>query len=66
MRVLLQTLFFFFLVTQICFAQWVQVGLNDKSIKDIAVQNSNIFAVTSDSGRMYRSLNDGASWTIDL
>ena len=61
---LLQTLFFFLLVTQISFAQWVQVGLNDKSIKDIAVQNSNIFAVTSDSGKLYRSIDNGANWMM--
>jgi hypothetical protein len=61
---LIQTLFFFLLVTQICFTQWVQVGLDDYSIKDIAVQNSNIFAVTSDSGKVYRSLDSGANWTI--
>ncbi|MCW9098424.1 MAG: hypothetical protein OQJ93_13650, partial [Ignavibacteriaceae bacterium] len=52
---LIQTLFFFLLVTQICFAQWVQVGLGDKAIKDIAARNSNIFAITSDSGSVYRS-----------
>jgi len=64
MRSIIQTLFFFLLVTHICFAQWVQVGLDDESIKDIAVQNSNIFAVTSDSGKVYRSANSGASWTV--
>ena len=47
-KMLLQTLFFFLLVTQICFAQWVQVGLSGESIKGIAVQNSTIFAVTHD------------------
>ena len=64
MRTLLQTLFFFLLTTQICFGQWVQVGLNDKSIKDIAVQNSNIFVVTSDSGKVYRSIDSGTNWTM--
>ncbi len=63
MKTLIQTLFFFLLVTQISFAQWTQVGLNNQSIKDIAVQNSNIFAVTSDSS-VYRSLNNGNNWTI--
>ena len=63
MKKLLQTLFFCLLLTQICFAQWVQLGLADKSIKDIAVQNSNIFAVTSDNGFLYRSIDDGATWT---
>ena len=64
MKFLLQTLFFFLLVTMFCFGQWVQVGLNNESIKDIAVQNSNIFAVTADSGKLYRSNDNGASWTM--
>ena len=64
MRVLIQTLFFFLLVAQICLAQWVQVGLDDYSINDIAVQNSNIFAVTSDSGKVYRSIDSGTNWTM--
>jgi hypothetical protein len=63
MRVLIQTIFFILLVAQICFGQWMQVGLDDKSIKDIAVQNSNIFAVISDSS-VYRSLDNGNNWTM--
>jgi hypothetical protein len=61
MRILLQTLFFFLLVTQICFGQWVQLGLEDKSIKDIAASNSNIFAITVDSA-LYRSTDNGITW----
>jgi hypothetical protein len=63
MKSFLQTLFFFFLVTQICFAQWVQIGLGDKTIKDVAARNSNIFVITSDSGSVYRSLNSGIDWS---
>jgi len=61
MKTLLQTLFFFLLVTQICFAQWAQLGLADKAIKDIAVRNSIIFAITSNSV-LYRSTNNGVEW----
>ena len=64
MRIYIQTLVFYLLVTQICFAQWVQVGLNEESIKDIAVQNSNIFAVTSNNGKLFRSTDNGANWTM--
>ena len=61
MKFFTHTLYFFFLLTMFCFAQWVQVGLEDKSIKDIAVRNSNIFAITSDSA-VYRSTNNGITW----
>jgi hypothetical protein len=64
MKSFLQTLFFFFLVTQICFAQWVQIGLGDKTIKDVAARNSNIFVITSDSGSVYRSTDNGNNWTL--
>ena len=64
MGISIQTLFFFLLVAQVCLAQWVQVGLDDYSINDIAVQNSNIFAVTSDSGKVYRSIDSGTNWTM--
>ena len=62
MKLLLQTLFLLLLVTQICFAQWVQLGLDDETIGDIASQNSNIFAITSGSGSLYRSTNNGINW----
>ena len=64
MKTLLQTLFSFFLVTQICFAQWTQVGLNEEIIMDLAVQNQNIFAVTEDNGKLYRSTDNGANYTM--
>jgi len=76
MKTLLHTLFFFLLVSQICFGQWVQVGLNSEVIKDIAVQNQNIFVVTADScdigcsifdpllGKLYRSNDNGLNWTM--
>jgi photosystem II stability/assembly factor-like uncharacterized protein len=62
LKTFLQTLVFFLLLTQISFAQWMQLGLDDKGIKDIAARNSTIFAVTSDSGIVYRSTDDGINW----
>ena len=74
MRTLIRTLFFLLLVTQMSFAQWVQVGLSGESIKDIAVQNSTIFALSSDTcitwhqefclGKVSRSVDNGANWTM--
>jgi photosystem II stability/assembly factor-like uncharacterized protein len=60
----LQIFFFFFLTTQICFAQWVQIGLPDQAIKDISVQGSTIFAVSADSGCLLRRIDDQALWVI--
>jgi hypothetical protein len=77
MKFFTHTLFFFLLITQICFGQWVQVGLNDEVIQDIAVQNQNMFAVTIDTclpayptlsnpcnGKLYRSTDNELNWTI--
>jgi hypothetical protein len=61
---LIQSLFFLLLTTQFCFAQWVQVGLNDESIKDITIKDATIFAITSDSGKVLRSIDNGINWTI--
>jgi hypothetical protein len=76
MKFFTHTLFFFLFLTRICFAQWVQVGLNGEVIKDIALQNQNIFAVTADTcggwdpmfdpclGKLYRSTDNGLNWTM--
>jgi len=75
MKSLLKTLFFFVLLTQICFGQWVQVGLSGETIKDIAVRNATIFAVTNDGcygswyheichGKLYRSIDNGLNWQM--
>ena len=73
MKIFLKILLFFFLVTQICFAQWVQVGLNGKSIDEIAVKDQIIFATTDEYsgdplfnlvGKLYRSLDNGINWTM--
>jgi hypothetical protein len=61
MKSFLQISFFFLLVTQMCFAQWVQLGLDDKAIKEIDARNSIIFALATD-GVLYRSTNNGINW----
>ena len=68
-KISLQTLFFFLVATQICFAQWVNAGLDGYSIKDIAAQDSIIFAVTSEqsinySGKVFRSVDNGTNWVM--
>ncbi|MBK9099544.1 MAG: T9SS type A sorting domain-containing protein [bacterium] len=64
MKLFIQTLFFFLIAAQICFGQWIPVGLSGQGIKDIAVQDSNIFAVTADGGEVYRSNDKGMNWTL--
>ncbi len=63
MKTFLRILFFSFLITQICFAQWMKIGLDGKSAKDITIHNSIIFVVTSDSGKLFRSTDNGTNWT---
>jgi hypothetical protein len=43
-------------------AQWVQMGLTDRGIGEIAVSSSRLFAVTSDSGCVFRSTDGGTNW----
>jgi hypothetical protein len=43
-------------------AQWTHIGLESRIIKDIAVGNNALFAVTVDSGSVYRSTDGGITW----
>jgi photosystem II stability/assembly factor-like uncharacterized protein len=63
MKQLLQTLFFFLLVTQICFAQWVQQNSGtDKNLNAVTFTDlQNGFAV-GDSGTVLKTNNGGISW----
>jgi hypothetical protein len=47
-------------------AQWVQLGMADKSVKDIDIGNNSIYAVTNDSGRIYRSTDGGVTWVQNV
>jgi hypothetical protein len=62
MKKSLQIFCFFFFSAQICFAQWVSLGLEGKQIKDIAAHGNTVFAVTSDSGSVFRSGDEGVNW----
>jgi len=44
-------------------AQWVQKGLSDRGIAKIGVGSSGWFAITSDSGSVFRSTNGGTNWS---
>src|SRR3989337_1316958 len=59
---LLQIFFFFFLLTQICFAQWYQTnGPYGGFINCLTVSGTNLFAGTR-SGGVFLSTNSGSSW----
>jgi hypothetical protein len=61
-KTLLQTLFFFLLVTQICFAQWVQTnGPYGGFVSSFAISGNNIFAGTYYDG-IFLSTDNGSSW----
>jgi hypothetical protein len=51
-----------FVLVRVSNAQWSRVGLPDRNVTDIALGNGLIFAVTGDSGSVYRSTNGGAIW----
>jgi hypothetical protein len=53
-----------FLSAELAFAQWVPVGLAGRGIRDIAIGNNSMFAVTNDSGSVYRSTDGGGSWVV--
>jgi hypothetical protein len=44
-------------------AQWAQMGLTDQGIGKIAVSSSRLFAVTTDSGWVFRSTVGGTHWS---
>jgi hypothetical protein len=63
----MRTLIVFLLLAvaaSVCEAQWVPVGLAGRGIRDIAIGNNSMFAVTNDSGSVYRSTNRGGSWGL--
>jgi hypothetical protein len=62
LRFFLQTLFFFLLVTQICFGQWVQINGPVGPTSCFAVSDFHCFAGTTDMGVLL-STNNGTSWT---
>lgn len=45
-------------------SQWTHIGLEGRSIKDIAYGNNALFAVTADSGSVYRSTDGGNLWEV--
>ena len=62
---LIQTLFFFMLVTQTCFTQWVQTKWCYPfgcSVQCFAISGTNLFAGT-DVGGVFLSTNNGINWT---
>jgi hypothetical protein len=64
----MKTFTFFIALSVLCtctlIAKWTHIGLEGRSIKDIAVGNNIIFAVTADSGSVYRSTDEGINWEM--
>ena len=62
MKTFLQISFFFLLVRQLCFAQWVHTNLPDSvTVSCFAVSGTNLFAGTYDG--VLLSTDNGTSWT---
>jgi photosystem II stability/assembly factor-like uncharacterized protein len=63
MKNLLRILFFFFLVTQVCFAQWYQQNnKTTKNLNAVTFIDDNSGFVVGDSGIILHSTNAGAIW----
>jgi hypothetical protein len=63
----MRTVIVFFMLAvavSVCDAQWIPVGLAGRGIRDIAIGNNSMFAVTNDSGSVYRSTDRGMSWAL--
>lgn len=68
MKILLQSLFLFLLVTQISFAQWVQTSLDSIDVNCFAESGENLFVGAGfeyyrPSRGVFLSTNNGVSWT---
>ena len=62
MKTFLQTLFFFLLVTQICFAQWVQTSGPDNMVVNAFVASGIHFFAGTNTG-IFLSTDNGITWT---
>lgn len=64
-KILLHTLFFFLLVTQICFAQWYQQNSpTTKNLNAVTFFDTNNGLAIGDSGTIVRTSNGGTSWFL--
>jgi photosystem II stability/assembly factor-like uncharacterized protein len=64
MKTLIQTLFFFFLITQICFGQWYQQNplITQNNLFDVILVAENNGWAVGDSGLILKTTNDGMEW----
>jgi len=64
MKTLIQTLFFFLLVTQIALGQWYQQNSGTiKSLLGVSFTDTNTGTAVGDNGTIIRTTDGGASWT---
>ena len=64
MRTLLKTLFFFLLLTQICFGQWVvNQPLTNLNQNDVCYSGEEQVFIVCDNGYVLETRNSGASWS---
>lgn len=64
-KTFLQTLFFFLVVTQICFAQWHQQNSGTTlNLNAVTFLDANIGLAIGDSGTIVRTTNGGTVWSI--
>ena len=67
MKTFLQTLFFFLLITQICFAQWYQQNSGTTAnLNSVHFIDANIGWAVGDSGKILHTTNAGQEWIMQM
>jgi photosystem II stability/assembly factor-like uncharacterized protein len=67
MKIILQTLFFFLLTAQICFAQWYQQNSGTtKNLNAMYFVDTNNGWIVGDSGIVLHTTNEGTTWSSQL
>ena len=63
-KIFIQTLFFFFLATQICFAQWYQQNSGTtQNLNDVTFIDANNGTAVGGVGTIIKTTNGGTDWT---
>ncbi len=66
MKTILQTLFFFLLMTQVCFTQWELQMTDYLDFESVDFVNENIGWAVGNLGLISKTTNGGINWTTQI